>query len=285
MNTYHQLEIAVCGWSETRNDILAVLVVGSRAQSSANVDALSDLDLIILGTNIRPLTEDISWLAQFGDIWLARLSPGGRGDPEWMIIYEGGYKLDLLLIQLEVETRRHSGDLEFHYGKVLNRGFRIIHGELVNFRLSEPLILDTNISKQDNIRIKTDDLLLFSFQVAKCTLRNDLWRAHRFLFQLREEMLRLFEQYTYLSDIPSGGNKVDTWYEGRHIEAWLDPKWMKQVPVLFPGYSSSELLQCTIDCLDLLDDLMDAFQHLGADYVWDEGCQQFSNHVRNLCSI
>jgi hypothetical protein len=282
--TYHQLEVAIRNWSETRTDIVAVIVVGSRAQTGTRIDGLSDLDLIILGTDIKPLTEDISWLAQFGEIWLARLGSGGRGDPEWMVIYEGGHKLDLLLIQLEEKTEGHSREFNFYYGKVLNRGYQFIYGESADYRVADPLILDQAISQNNEIQIKTDTLLLLSFQVVRCTLRNELWRAHLYLSQLRSELLRLFERHTHLSGITSGSDQVDTWYDGRHIEEWLTSNLMKQVPALFPGYSSSELLQCTIDCLDLLDDLIGDFQHMGVDCIWDEGHQQLSNHIRELSS-
>src|SRR5215217_5872669 len=99
--TYEQLEARLAAWAETQPTIRAVLSIGSRARGTP--DRWSDLDVLIFASNPEPYVVDSSWLGEFGDLWLAYREDTEAGDPEWYALYEGGLKLDAVLMRVEVE--------------------------------------------------------------------------------------------------------------------------------------------------------------------------------------
>lgn len=283
MNHYRPLENQLAEWSQRSDHVVATIIVGSRAQSEAVIDSYSDLDLVIIGTDLEPLARDPSWLGQFGNLWLTHIDFAGRGDPEWMVIFEGGLKVDLLLLQVAQDSQIQAPTLETQYHDLLIRGFRHIYGGGINYPIAEPIRFDSNDTSRRNMSFKDESCLLQCFQVARFTLRNDLWRAHYYLGQLRQDLLAIFEKHAQLCASPPDMNPRDTWYGGRHIESWLDPKLMARIPELFPGFSTQEIAASLITCLDLYESLMSEFTGKLKGFEWPKGHQHFANFIRDLC--
>ena len=57
----------------------------------------TDLDLILYATDPQTYVDDTSWLDTFGQVWLRVLNYTGAGDPEWMVLFAGGLKVDFIL--------------------------------------------------------------------------------------------------------------------------------------------------------------------------------------------
>src|SRR5512135_626468 len=95
--TYTDLERDFTQWAQAQPDLRAAIVVGSRARIDPPPDEWSDLDLIVFTTDMEKYTSDRAWLDQFGKVTIAVLEHSPRGDGEWLIVYETGHKLDVLL--------------------------------------------------------------------------------------------------------------------------------------------------------------------------------------------
>jgi len=93
---YQKMEEVIQLWAQQQADIGLVLVVGSRARSEPPPDDWSDLDLVVYTEYPNRYASDSGWLDNFGPVWLANPGQTGRGDPEWQVIYEGGFKLENL---------------------------------------------------------------------------------------------------------------------------------------------------------------------------------------------
>ena len=122
--TYKQLEEAIRIWAEDQEIVRALAVIGSRARADHAADAWSDLDFIFFVTDLQEIAQDSSWLNTFGQVVLKVLQRTGAGDPEWLVLYGGGLKVDFVLA---VAKRSFPEDLFGpRFGIVSRRGARIL---------------------------------------------------------------------------------------------------------------------------------------------------------------
>jgi aminoglycoside 6-adenylyltransferase len=61
-----QLEERFVAWANTRPDIRAAIVIGSRARMERPADEWSDLDIIIFTTSPRYYLSSVDWLENIG---------------------------------------------------------------------------------------------------------------------------------------------------------------------------------------------------------------------------
>lgn len=60
---------AVREWAQQRADMLAVAIVGSHARGTATPE--SDLDVMLLTSDVAPYLDETSWASRFGDVGTA----------------------------------------------------------------------------------------------------------------------------------------------------------------------------------------------------------------------
>jgi aminoglycoside 6-adenylyltransferase len=240
--TYEQLESRIATWSENQPDIRAVIVVGSRARGDA--DRWSDLDLLLF-TRDRARYADPAWLQAFGDVWLTYLDQAGPGDPEWFAIYDGGLKVDIVLIQVEDSALNLETLLrQFPYQAVFARGIKVLFDQYEQARSVPPKTVDQpeppSAAIFDHV---VSGFLLESITTAKFIARGDYWRAqHWVAHDLRPRLLKLIEWHAY---------GQDTWYDGRFIDAWADSRILSMLPQTFALYKQESLIMALKTMLDL----------------------------------
>ena len=88
---------AVADWAREREDVQALLVVGSQARADVPADRWSDLDLILIVDDPEPYREDASWVEEFGRPVLTFLEPTPGGQRERRVLYETGEDVDFPL--------------------------------------------------------------------------------------------------------------------------------------------------------------------------------------------
>ena len=67
---------AVSGWASAQPDVLAIALVGSYARDAAAEG--SDVDLLILTSEVAKYINDRSWLSQFGEVTNSRVENYGK---------------------------------------------------------------------------------------------------------------------------------------------------------------------------------------------------------------
>jgi aminoglycoside 6-adenylyltransferase len=124
LNDYNSLEEAIYSWAIEQDDVLAVVVIGSRARESHPADEWSDLDLILFVSDPQIYVKDATWISQFGEIWLQTPKITGIGDPEWLVLFGDGLKVDFLLAPVTGAL----SDMLFgpKYQFVAKRGVRVL---------------------------------------------------------------------------------------------------------------------------------------------------------------
>jgi aminoglycoside 6-adenylyltransferase len=240
LNDYSVLEKRISAWALAENNVRALLVVGSRARDQlfpATQD--SDLDLILFVSNPGPLVEDSAWLEGFSATWLKVLDNTGAGNPEWMVVYDGGFKVDFLVAQSDgplIPLLTGS-----RLGEACRRGVRVVldkAGELApGTRLSweaQPV----TVPGEEEFAGLYGRFWLAAFRTASFLGRRDLWRA---LAHLNGPMQRDLLSMLAWHAQAHASHVLDTWYAGRFVEQWADSRTLVELPALFPVYDDDAI--------------------------------------------
>lgn len=241
--SYEELEARLAAWAQTQPAVRAVIVCGSRARGDA--DQWSDLDAILFTTDRQRYAADSSWLKSFGDLVLAYLEPTDPGDAEWYALYDGGLKLDAVLLQVEDASL----DLEalltlYPYQGVFARGIHVLFDRRGAPRRIPPkpipLPAPPTAAEFESV---VHGFLLAAATTAKFVARGDYWRAqHWFAADLRPHLLKLIQWHAH---------GRDTWYSGRFIDQWADERIVAALPQAFALYERESLSQALRSLLDL----------------------------------
>ncbi len=243
---YGAVAAKVAEWAESHPDIRAVIVVGSFARPGGMADTWSDLDLIVFADDPAAFVADSTWLQQFGAVLAPKLSDHGRGTPEWLVLYEDGSKIDFMFAAAGGNLAHMLG--AFPYQDVLRRGVRV----LVN-KTPSPGSLPPPAPPAPEVRPSADAFantiygaLIAADKTARLLRRGDPWRA---------KMLCDAEIKGYLLDMLAWHAQAteghDTWYDGRFLDHWADPRALAALPSCFAAYEASDLWRATEATLDL----------------------------------
>ena len=96
-------EERIIKWAEAQAEVRAVLLTSTRAVPGAQVDALSDHDVILIVRSLPPFVEDRTWIHDFGEVLAVYWDPV-HPDPDFgdeiianVTQYESGLKIDFTL--------------------------------------------------------------------------------------------------------------------------------------------------------------------------------------------
>lgn len=280
---YAQLEARIIAWASEQPDLRAIVVVGSRARRDHTADEWSDLDLIVFSTEPTPYVDDPAWLSIFGEVWIRVLSQTGRGDPEWLVLYAGGLKVDWVLVKVE-DTPDASvlALLEatpYHF--VYARGARVLVNTLNPTATTQPnfSIPPPTHPSQTQFHQANQLVLLDATRVAKLLRREDVWRAKYYVDSiLKQRLLTLLEWHAHATY----GLAHDTWHDGRYLDKWADPRALAALPTTFARYDGDDLWRALFATLDLYGWLAaETAQRLG----YDDPAEQTQRIIAWLLSI
>jgi len=89
-------------WAETRSDLRAAVVVGSRARVDQPADEWADLDVIVVTTGPERYLSTASWVESIGNPLLTFVEPTATGDEmERRVLFEGMLDVDFSIIPEE----------------------------------------------------------------------------------------------------------------------------------------------------------------------------------------
>ncbi|MCI0396144.1 MAG: aminoglycoside 6-adenylyltransferase [Chloroflexi bacterium] len=101
MMSLTQLQTNALAWAGEQPDLRAVVLVGSQAREDQPADAYADVDLVLFVLDPAVYAASAEWLATIGPLWLAVPNRTGRGDPEWLALFAGGYKVDFVFTSIQ----------------------------------------------------------------------------------------------------------------------------------------------------------------------------------------
>lgn len=264
---YLELERRLGAWCEDQPDVLAAIVVGSRGRLSPPPDDYSDLDLILLCAEPARYTDDSAWLSEIGELWIAVLQIAGPGDPEWLVLFDGGLKVDILLASAGPDQPLTKLLAAMPYQDVLARGARLLYSRgsrPANWTPATMPPVKTDSPTRQEFEEGVNETLLVAERLARFIQRGDDWRGHDVVNgALKRSLLTLLEWHARFEP----GRHHDTWYQGRFIQQWADHRMLEAVKALDAGYDLQELARSFARALRLIDWLAgETAQRLGYHY-------------------
>ena len=117
------IEAAVADWAQERDEVSAVIVVGSRARADTPADRWSDLDIILIVDDPEPYAESGAWISEFGTPALTFLEDTPSGQHERRVLYETGEDVYFPLFPLSALDRLGQSA---NAAALLARGYRVL---------------------------------------------------------------------------------------------------------------------------------------------------------------
>lgn len=231
------LETTIAAWAAGREDVGAIVVVGSRARSSHPADVWSDLDLILFSTQPEIYTTGAGWLAAWGEVIAPALSLAG-GLPEWLVLMSGAVKVDVVIAAADGSLAAMLA--RFPFQDVLARGLRVLvdktasHGQPLPAFAPRPRRLPSAFEFEN----ACFGFLVAAEKTARLLRRGDLWRAKMLCDADLKARLLVFIEWQAQAHY---GLDHDTWYEGRFLHEWADPSVLLSIPTIFAAYDQVDL--------------------------------------------
>jgi len=220
MTTLKHIETTFTAWAQANDDIRAAFVVGSQARTDHPADEWADLDIILFARNVEHYQNATDWIAAFAPVWIALAGRTVAGDPERLVLFEGGMQVDFVF---------HSSDVLAHVPQMLAsgnipdtilRGARVLldkDGALTQMpsparpRAPQPPDAAT-------FREALDNLWFSAVYCAKQLRRGELWMFQNGSGGMQWRLLQMAEWHARAVH----GEAYDTWHGGKFIAEWAD---------------------------------------------------------------
>jgi aminoglycoside 6-adenylyltransferase len=262
-------------WASERPDVRGVLVVGSRARIVEPADPLSDVDLMVVTTRPHFYLSTREWLQELGEPVLACTYSTVVGTrPVISVDFNGG------IVPLHVDFAI-VGYFESRWGGLL---LRLLARRPATMSLLPRGLVDQVESWFDALRKGVPRVLvdkhgaasrMFGFAPppreraeptpaewddavnlflslclwkSKLLRRGERWMAAQVPDrQMKDCLLGMFEWHARATSPQA----TDTWYAGRFVEKWADPRAVESLPETFGRYHDDDAWRSLFATLDL----------------------------------
>lgn len=232
---------AITDWAARDENIRAVVVAGSVGRGPDEVDELSDLDVELYVADPAPLLGDDSWYAAFGEVLVTEALPNPGAHPTRLVHYVGG-KIDFTIAtcdSLRSATRDHPVRI------VLDKDG--VTGDMLP-QLPPPLPPGA-----DEVDECVNWFYAAALMEARLLARRELWLAKVREWDLMRQLLRMIEW----DHKARYGWDVDTWYDGKRIDAWADPDVRSAAAACWAPYDATAMAASLARAVDLFTTLAD----------------------------
>ncbi len=242
---------AVADWAQSREEVRALVVVGSQARSDVRADRWSDLDLIFLLEDPQPYLEDAAWVEEFGVPVVTFLEATLDGHWERRVLYETGEDVDFVLFPAAVLER-----LEGSVGaaELLARGYRVLVDRIgLESRLAQVAtrLAANALPTQQELTELASDFWYHALWTAKKLRRGEVFIAKECLDgYMKTRLVALLGWHARAVD-PS----VDTWHGGRFLERWADPGALAALESAYARYDLRDVARALWETIDLWEGL------------------------------
>ncbi len=283
---YNQVEKQFVKWAKTQDHIRLAIVVGSRARTDAPADKWSDLDIVIYSNEPHKLIESAEWVSTFGNPVITFIEPtaGGSGDTyERRVLYDNGLDVDFAIDPFEGvrEIQKHgvTHELVNETRDVIGRGIRVLIDKenmmetfLREYHAIKPPLL--HIPSEHEFLERVNDFWYHAVWTAKKLRRGELWEGKACLdsFMKGRCLLPLIEWHARVTH----GNDYDTWFRGRFMERWADPRIIAELRSAFAHYDEDDVWQALANTMQLFRWITrEVAEKL--DYTYPKDADQFAS--------
>ena len=263
-----QPEVRVVRWCGAHDLVRAAILTSTQAIGSGR-DKFSDLDIILVLRDIRPLSEHREWLSDFGDVLAAwRDTTALKHDPPrtcWVTQYVDGSKIDFTLWPIELlrEMARSPG-----LPDQLDVGYRVLIDKDGITSALEPASHRDHIpsrpSRSEYLAV-VEEFFLESTYVAKHLWRGDLMPAKFSLDEvMKQEHLRTVLEWRIEIDHDWS---IKPGAYGKGLKKLLSPELYRSLEQTYVGAAIEDNWTALHDTIALFRRVaIDVADHLGYQY-------------------
>jgi len=229
-------------WGDEEPRVRAMVLTSSRAVPGAPTDPLSDYDVILALTRVRPFFEDRTWLEAFGRVLVLYRDPltehRGFRTSGYVTQFESGLKIDFSLWPVGL-LRRIAADAQLPVE--LDAGYRVLlDKDHLTDGLKPPTYRGYIPAPPSESGYLTRVELLFheATYAAKYLWRDDLVAAKYILdgTMKQEDLLPMLE---WLVELEHGWS-VKPGPHGRRLKKWLRPRLWAELEATYTGADLEE---------------------------------------------
>ncbi|MFX1509275.1 MAG: aminoglycoside 6-adenylyltransferase [Promethearchaeota archaeon] len=258
---YKHVETQFTKWAKTQDHIRLAMVVGSRARKMAPADQWSDLDIVIFSTDPGKLIDSEDWVNKFGNPVITFIEPtaGGSGESyERRVLYNNGLDVDFAVdpfeLMLKAKKNGITPELVEETANVIGRGIRVLIDKdklMTNFLKEYKAIKIPKAGPptEHEYLERVKDFWYHTVWAAKKIRRGELWEGKACLdcFMKGRCLLPMIEWHARLVHF----HGYDTWFRGRFMERWADPRIIAELRGVFAHYDEEDVWQALANTMQL----------------------------------
>lgn len=253
--THETLLARVVAWAERRDDLRAVMVIGSRARMDRPADQWSDMDIVLVTHEPQRYLDGALWLDELATPWLTFLEPTAAGDgTERRALFDNAVDVDFIPYATAAmeAIAEHGWPPEIE--GIVRRGLRVmldkdgLAARVVIPRDDSTRATPTSPPTAEAFANTVNDFWFHTVWTAKKLRRGELWTAIDCLTgYMLWRVLHMIEWHTHVTR----GADVDTWHNGRFVEQWADPRAIAGLRQCFPRYDAADIARGLLATMDL----------------------------------
>nr|MDO8132790.1 aminoglycoside 6-adenylyltransferase [Candidatus Njordarchaeum guaymaensis] len=256
--SYQRLLKRFVEWAGACPDIRGAVIVGSRARVEHPADEWADLDIVIITTYPERYLSTTDWIENIGNALLTFVEPTATGgEMERRVLFEGMLDVDFAIIP-EKNVQMLLQDtippqIVAQMVNTIGRGVRVLldkDGLVTQFlsRISSIEIPPPCPPTQQEFLEVVNDFLYHVVFTAKHLRRGELWWAKMCCdCHMQRLLLRMIEWHARATH----GWNYDTWFRGRFLEEWADPRVLEGLRKAFAQYDENDVRRASLATIDL----------------------------------
>ncbi len=234
--------VRIVEWANNRDDVQAVILLGSQARTEHRADQWSDIDVVLLVDDPDRYLGSSAWLDDLGSPLVTTVEPWALGGgQERRVLFRSGMDVDFAFVDAAVAPYLVAMTDEPPVQRILGRGFRVlvdktdfIKATLDGRSYSEPPVERPSQVEFENV---SNDFWYHVVLAAKKLRRGEVWVAKAMCdCHLKKLVVEMLAWKTRLST-PG----VDTWHEGRFLERWADPQLLEEFRAACARFSADDV--------------------------------------------
>ena len=251
---YEELITQFTVWASPRTDVRAAFIIGSRARTEYPADEWADLDIIIVTTDPDYYIENSEWVQNIGTPLLTFEEPTATGDnKERRVLFEGMLDVDFAIVPEEKVEFLHKMPPEAaaQLADTVGRGIRVLFDkdgitEKVLTSIPSEVVYHPPTEKEYHELVS--DFLYHCVWTVKHLRRGELWWSKSCCDSyLKRLLLTMVEWHSRAVH----GPEYDTWFRGRFLEKWADPRVLKELREAFAYYDEKDVKRALMKSMGL----------------------------------
>jgi aminoglycoside 6-adenylyltransferase len=234
-------------WANTREEVRALLLTGSRARNDHPGDKYADLDLELYVTDYNDYLSGGAWVSNFGKVWVKLPFQTSDGDPQFLVVYDGGDKVDFTFFPTtfleEMVNARTLTDS-------MRRGYRVlVDKDQMATRLQPALNRPPAFRKpsQENFYFNVNSFWYGAVYAAKQIKRGNLWVVKEADWRMKRQLFAMLEWHAQAIH----NWQYDTWHGGHFLPEWTDDQTLRELHRTFGHFHQSDSWQALIGAMNL----------------------------------